>query len=379
MSRRSEWVAITGLAFGLIVWSAGPAPATEIELQLGEDVMRPRTVPGTDPVETVSLAFTGDVLIHGGLSRVAAGYGQPYDFRPMFQPIAPVISDADLALCHLEVPLSVDNSDLSSYPRFNAPRQVADALHSAGFDGCSTASNHAYDRGVEGVGETIEVLETAGLGYSGTSARPDGGWEATYYQVGDLIVAHISATYWLNGLQMPDDSPWLVQLLDADEVLGIAARSSHLGADLVVVSMHCCVEFRAQPTDAQQELAHQLIGSPYVDLVVGHHPHVIGPVERVGDEFVLYSLGNFVSGQRQIPSAADGVVAVANATRDGDGWRISSVEAVPTYVERGTFRVLRADRGSDSYVRTMNALAGMGVTVGDFHLRTSLLDAGLLG
>jgi poly-gamma-glutamate synthesis protein (capsule biosynthesis protein) len=178
---------------------------------------------------------------------------------------------------------------------------------------------------------------------------------------------------------MPDDSPWLVQLLDADEVLGIAARSSHLGADLVVVSMHCCVEFRAQPTDAQQELAHLLIGSPYVDLVVGHHPHVIGPVERVGDEFVLYSLGNLVSGQRQVPSAADGVVAVANATRDGDGWRISSVEAVPTYVERGTFRVLRADRGSDSYVRTMNALAGMGVTVGDFHLRTSLLDAGLLG
>jgi poly-gamma-glutamate capsule biosynthesis protein CapA/YwtB (metallophosphatase superfamily) len=326
----------------------------------------------------VTLAFTGDVLIHGGLSRVAAGYGQPYDFRPMLQPMSALISSADLAICHLEVPLSPDDSHLSSYPRFNAPRQVADALAYAGFDGCSTASNHAYDAGQNGVLGTIEVLTDADLGHAGTAVGSTTGWKATVYDLGRLRVAHIAATYWLNGLQLPDASPWLVQSLDVDEVLGVAAAARANGADLVVVSMHCCVEYRSTPTPAQEEMAHQLIDSPYVDLVVGHHSHVVGPVEKVGSEYILYGLGNFLSGQRQTPYLSDGVIVFATARPERGRWVFTGVEAVPTYVERGTFKVRRAEPGSDSYHRTMSALGAMGEPVPEYRQPSTLYESGRL-
>ncbi|MGA7096934.1 MAG: CapA family protein [Acidimicrobiia bacterium] len=333
----------------------------------------------TDPPQThVTLAFTGDVLIHGGLSRVAATYGRPYDFRPMLEQVSALISGADLAICHLEVPLSPDDDHLSSYPRFNAPRQVADALAFAGFDGCSTASNHAYDAGRDGVLGTIGILSAAGLGHAGTADGLANGWRATMYDLGGVRVAHIAATYWLNGMKLPDDSPWLVQNLDVEEVLGVAAAARANGADLVVVSMHCCVEYRTAPTERQVDIAHQLIASPYVDLVVGHHSHVVGPVEKVGSKYILYGLGNFLSGQRQMPSLSDGVVVFAQASKKAGGWSFDSIQAVPTLVERGTYRVREADPGSDSYQRTMAALASMGTRITWYRPRARLYERGRL-
>jgi poly-gamma-glutamate capsule biosynthesis protein CapA/YwtB (metallophosphatase superfamily) len=85
--------------------------------------------------------------------------GHPYDFRPMFAPIRRLVSAADLAVCHLETPLSPSGRHLSGYPRFNAPPQLAAAIHGAGYDACSVASNHAMDQGIAGVAGTLAVLD----------------------------------------------------------------------------------------------------------------------------------------------------------------------------------------------------------------------------
>lgn len=302
---------------------------------------------------SVTLAFTGDTLIHlaiAGRARTEDGY----DFRRMFGKVRPIISSADLAICHLEVPLSPTDDDLSGYPRFSAPHELAEALTFAGYDGCSTASNHSYDRGAAGVVDTIRILEAAGLEQAGMASTVDQAWESVVYTLGDLTVAHISASYWLNGLQMPPDRPWLVQLLVKDQLLAIAARSRRAGADLVVVSAHCCVEYQAEPSPYQRELFQALIRSPDVDLVVGHHSHMIGPIERVDGEFILYGLGNFLSLQRNPPTLADGVIAMVRAEEQQGRWRFVDVDVVPTWVEAGTSRILPAMTANmASYWRTM--------------------------
>lgn len=319
-----------------------------------------------DP-EEITVVFTGDTLIHASVSR-AARSGSGYDFRPMFANVRHLISRADLAICHLEVPLSPNNSNLSSYPRFNAPHEVADALAWAGYDGCSAASNHSIDQGVSGIANTIDVLEEVGLTYSGLAAQPTGGWEAALYDVDGVTVANISATYWLNGLVMPRDKQYLVQLLDTDQIITAAAAARGAGADLVVVSMHCCTEYVHQPTSVQKEVSHRLIESEFVDLVVSHHSHVVGPIEKVGDEYIVHGLGNFLSGMHSDPRTSDGLIVHAKASIESGRWKFDSIDVTPTDVTTRGWRILVPGAGSASYSRTMNVVGSMGAPFGLYEM-----------
>ena len=291
---------------------------------------------------SVQIAFTGDTLVHMPLSARARRGSDGYDFRSMFTRVRPILQEADLAICHLEVPLSPGNDDLSGYPLFSSPREIAEALAFAGYDGCSAASNHSIDRGPQGVHDTIEILEDAGVVQAGMARSPEEAWSAVHYEVGDLRVAHISATYWLNGLRMPEDQQWLVQLLDVEELLGVAAGARRAGADLVVLSIHCCTEYRHEPTETQRSLYIELIRSPDVDLIVGHHSHVVGPIEEVDGEFILYGLGNFLSAQRHLPGVDDGVIALVEAEELPGGWAFTGIEVVPTWVQPGSYAVVPA-------------------------------------
>jgi poly-gamma-glutamate synthesis protein (capsule biosynthesis protein) len=312
------------------------------------------------PRPSIRLAFSGDTLIHSPVNTAAGIYGETsgekYDFRPMFEPVRELISSADLAICHLEVPLSPTSTDLSGYPTFNAPAELADALVWAGYDGCSTASNHSMDRGPVGISNTLRVLRGAGLGYSGMAVdEEDTG--ATFYQVGGTAIAHLSYTYGLNGFVEPADQPWLVDLIDAAAMLEDAARARADGADLVV-SVHWGAEYQAMPTSFQRRLGRTLIASAHIDLVVGHHAHVIQPVEELGGEFIIYGLGNFLSNQRSRVATQDGVVLFAEVVDRGDAWVVRRLEASPTWVEGGSFRILPA--GASSIDRTLAVLSAFG-------------------
>ena len=317
---------------------------------------------GLEPVEppprpTFSLAFTGDVLVHRPVWERAALTAEPFDFRPMFAPVASVIGGADVAVCHLETPLTRDGA-LSGYPTFNVPGEVAEAMAWAGYDGCSTASNHSFDQGVEGIAETLAILGDAGLAQAGMASSEEAAGEPARYTVDGVTVAHLSATWWLNGFRLPDDQPWLVQLLDVDEILARASKARMEGADVVVVSMHCCVEYVQSPSTHQREVAHRLIASPDVDLVVGHHAHVVQPIEQVGDEYIVHGLGNFLSAQRSRPSTQDGVIVLPELALRGDRWVVREIQAVPTWVEPATYRVVPAPPAS--WDRTRRALLSEG-------------------
>jgi poly-gamma-glutamate capsule biosynthesis protein CapA/YwtB (metallophosphatase superfamily) len=294
----------------------------------------------------LTLVASGDVLPHGPVLRRAADdgarAGQRYDFRPMLAELRPLVAGADLALCHLEVPLSRDGRAVASWPSFNAPPELAAALRWAGYDACSTASNHAMDRGAGGVAATLDVLDRAGLRHDGTARDAAEAAASTIVDVRGLRVGLLSYAYGLNSGRLPSGQPWLVNLIDPARIVEDARAARRAGARFVVVLLHWGQENQAAPTPSQRELARRLLAAPEVDLILGHHVHVVQPIERVGGKWVAYGMGNSLSNQTPACCAAgsqDGVLVQVTIARDGDAPRVRAVRYVPTWVEHPTFRV----------------------------------------
>jgi poly-gamma-glutamate synthesis protein (capsule biosynthesis protein) len=288
------------------------------------------------------------VLIHQALWELAAEHADgdtAFDLRPMFAPVRPLVSRADVAICHLETPLSPDDASLASYPVFETPHEIADAIAWAGYDGCSTASNHSLDGGTTGITATLRWLDRAGLAHAGTARTVRESRRNTTYEAAGATIAHLSATWGFNGFT--PEAPWRANRIDVPALLGDARRAKRAGADLVVVSLHWGIEYTHQPTAWQVAIAERLTRSPAIDLVVGHHAHVVQPIDRIHGTWVAYGLGNHLSGMTSslgTEAVRDGVVLVAVAVRHGSRWEIERVRVVPTYVEEGTWRVLPVSR-----------------------------------
>jgi poly-gamma-glutamate capsule biosynthesis protein CapA/YwtB (metallophosphatase superfamily) len=294
------------------------------------------------------MAFTGDILIHERLWETAAAHAKGsarFDFRPQFAQVRPVIAGIDLAICHLETPLSPDDRDLSSYPVFETPSEVAEAIAWAGYEGCSTASNHSLDGGASGVAATLRWLDRSGLGHAGTARSWKEARNLTSYQVKGATVAHLSYSWGFNGFT--PDHGWRANRIVVARVEADAARARKAGADLVVVSLHWGAEYTHTPTPWQREVADLLTRGRDIDLVVGHHAHVVQPLHREHGTWVAYGLGNLLSGMTSslgTPAVEDGVILLVKAERRHRGWRVSDVSFVPTWVEYGTWRILPITR-----------------------------------
>ena len=315
--------ALTGIAVVGAAGAAGTAGAARTASSYAPTVAAaftvtpspsPTAAPTPDPDVELSIVATGDVLPHMPVLR-SARVGDGYDFGRLLDPLDPWVSSADLALCHLEVPIAPAGSAPSGYPVFGAPVQLAAGLADQGWDGCSTASNHSVDRGSAGVVATLDALDAAGLGHVGTARSAVEGDQPQTYRLEragrTVTVAHLAATYGTNGMPVDSDKPWSVHLLDADQVVSRATAARAAGADLVLVSLHWGTEYRTAPTDAQRTVAQHLAVSGVVDLVIGHHAHVPQSVEHLAGGpdgagmWVAYGLGNYVSNQDEACCAAD--------------------------------------------------------------------------
>jgi hypothetical protein len=310
---------------------------------------------------TFSLAATGDLLIHTPVRDRAALPGGGFDFRPQLAGAAPDVSGADLAVCHLEVPLDPDGP-YSSYPSFNAPAELADAIADTGWDVCSTASNHSADKGFGGLVSTLEALERAGVAHRGMFRSADERARVRLTHVAGTWVGLLSATYGLNGLPQPGGHPWAVQLIDVPDLLSQVRALRAAGAEVVVLSLHWGAEYQHAPASSQRVVAEALLRDGLVDAIVGHHAHVVQPVERVHGKPVVFGLGNFLSGQRQTATRRDGAVVTLEFVEHADGWRVDVVHAQPTYVD-DAYRVVTADpdQGGVLGASAQRTLANLGV------------------
>ncbi len=309
----------------------------------------------------IEVVVGGDLLIHEGVWQSAAAHagGAGFDFGPMFDPVRTFVADADLALCHLEVPLSADDSDLSTYPVFNAPLELADAVAGAGFDGCSVASNHTLDRGTAGIDSTLGHLDRVGLGHAGAARTPEEAATAARYEVEGRTIAHLSYSYGFNGFRIPAGEPWRTNLIDPARIVAEAAREREAGADLVLVSLHFGTEYVAAPSAYQRDVAAAVTASGAVDLVIGHHAHVVQPVDVVNGTPVVYGLGNLLSNMHQAERRDGVLVRVAFEVERGVEPTLAGIDALPTEVDRrGGHRIAVAPPPSwDRTMASLNALA----------------------
>ena len=320
--------------------------------------------------QTITFAFTGDVLSHTPLinqaKRTAIANSTTelqldYDFRPMFLDIKPLISGVDIAVCHLETPIAPDGEELSTYPFFGVPKEITTAIADAGFDRCSTASNHTYDRGNDGIDATINALQKAGVKQSGMAQTPEE-IEPHVVVVKGIKLCHLSYTFSYNGLIMPDETQWRSAIINTQRILRDAKRARELGSQATIVSMHWGTEKDSNTNSMQTSIADELTASGLVDLIVGHHAHVVQPTNQVNGVWVMYGLGNVLSNlptdERWPINSQDAVIATTALTISSSGKAVFEKPVMhPTWVDKDHGWVIRDVQKSLQSTTTSQGLA----------------------
>lgn len=270
------------------------------------------------------LLFVGDAMQHqaqlDAARSVAGGHG--YDYSDCFSLIAPTVTEADYAVCNLEVPLG-GGPDYTGYPCFSAPDSYAVALKDAGFDMFLTANNHCLDRRDKAARRTIAALDSLGIDHVGT-----------YHDVADrkakipfiktvngIRIGFLNYTYGTNGIEPREGAE--VSLIDRDRMAEEIRLTREAGAEIVCVAVHWGIEYVLLPNRSQEELARFLIDQG-VDLIIGGHPHVIQPMQVIHndredkDVLLVYSLGNFISNMKTADTRG-GALVRARIERDDSG------------------------------------------------------------
>jgi len=260
---------------------------------------KPAPPPKPPEPTRVRLVAVGDLLMHQDVQRSARHAG---NFDTLWADATPLFAGADIAFANLETPVAPKCGASGRPFVFNAPEELPLALKRSGFSILSTANNHAYDQGTKGLAETLEHLDAAGLAYTGSGRNQAAAETPRILVCKGVRIAFLGYTDIFNhDLNQPGKGPW-VNPLDEDRSPQ-AVREARRQADCVVVSVHWGNEYQHRPTDHQREMAEKLF-SAGADLIIGHHPHVLQPLEtghRAGRPVaVAYSLGNFISNQDRI-------------------------------------------------------------------------------
>lgn len=284
----------------------------------------------------IRLAAVGDVLLH--LPLQAHGLSKQNGYREIWRYAEPFFALADIAYANLEGPAAqgvdgsftavrdpgarLDGRVYSGYPRFNYHPRIAGQLRAAGIDVVSLANNHAMDRGSLGVDRTIAAMRKAGLAHTGTI--PAGGARNFVAHVPSKAgpVAFIACTYDTNGIADPNRQV-LLCYRDRAELLAIVRQeASRAGIAGVVVTPHWGSEYTHVPDARQKGLARDLAAAGAM-AVIGTHPHVVQPWEWLpgpnGKVLVIYSTGNFVSGQLTPMNRRTGILAMVEMCRAPSG------------------------------------------------------------
>ncbi|GHU96489.1 capsule biosynthesis protein [Clostridia bacterium] len=334
---------------GRVTFAPIPSPVVQTR-----DVPTPTPTPPPTPEPTPNpsarIQMAGDILLHGGLIR-SAKVGETYDFKPYWAEIKPYI-DGDLSICNMEGPVDTfgGNANISTYPRFNSPLEILDALKYAGFDALVTANNHAYDRAFDGLVKNRENIENAGFYVTGTNATQEQYDEYLIRDVNGLKVGLIAYSEIDNGLGslIPQDKRGFAMRrfdigeADVEKMAADMAECRRQGADMIILSLHWGVEYANKPGAAAVTMARALAENG-ADVVMGNHSHCVQPVEWTettrGKRLIIYSLGNFFVDQNAlnppVPKTQYGMLVTVGAELDKGELKLSA-DYLPTFMRKYT-------------------------------------------
>lgn len=290
---------------------------------------------------TIHLTAIGDIMCHGPNYKAAYdATNNTYDFSPFFKNISEHTSKADLTIGNLETTFAGEQRGYSGYPTFNSPSELGKAIKDIGVDVLGTANNHCMDKGYSGLVSTLDTLDEQGFSHMGTSRSVDEQNTVLVKNVKGINIAFLAFTYGTNGITIPSDKSYSVNLIDKDLILKQINEAKKLNVDMICVNMHWGVEYQTSPNSEQKELADFLFTNG-VDIIFGSHPHVLQPMEKrtitledgsTKDGFVIYSLGNFISNQSDI-NTQDTIILNLQITKSGKDGKISidNVDYIPVY------------------------------------------------
>ncbi len=324
---------------------------------------QPTATPTPTPMPDLSLMAVGDVILHqsvidGGLQKNEAS--SSYDYRPAFAYIKPIIQTADLALANYEGTLN--GPPYTGYPMFCAPDEIADALYDTGFRVAWTTNNHTLDRGLAGVIRTAAVFADKGFTVIGTrpdeTGRKDAVLEVSGYKIGLLAFTYETTAAakqkTLNGIPMPAAAEPLIDsfnpynqavfVADIENILQRAQALRAEGAELICLSLHWGNEYQTKSSSYQRQMAQQLADGG-IELIIGHHPHVLQEIDVLtaadgkSRTLVFYSLGNVLHNMDFNTHgtkgyATDAMIAKIKLSQQAGKVVVTGAEYIPTYVTR---------------------------------------------
>ena len=261
----------------------------------------------TTPEEkTVQVSAVGDIMVHS--TQLTSAFDPKckcHNFHPVFKNIKEYLVSADIAFGNLETTLPGDSKLFAGYPQFGAPDELAHALKDAGFDILTTSNNHSVDTGRKGIDHTIDTLDSLGISHLGTykSIEEFEKNRILLYTKNGINFAFLSYSYSTNGIAIPKDK--VVNIIDKDRIREDIQLARSKKPDVLIVAYHFGTEYARFPDKFQKEMV-DFAFQEGADIILGGHPHVLQPYELdwIQDKYgerkqrlVIYSLGNFVSGQ----------------------------------------------------------------------------------
>lgn len=263
-----------------------------------------------------------------------------YDFSYVFEDIKQYIENSDIAIGNLETTFAGKEKGYSSYPNFNTPENLAQDLKELGIDIVCTANNHSLDTGYKGLESTINFLDEIGMEHLGTYKSEEAQNQTLIKEVNGMKIAFLAYTYGTNGIAIPKGKEYCINLINKELISKHLENVKKQNPDVICVNMHWGEEYQVTPNNEQKELADFLFENG-VDIILGSHPHVLQPMENKtiilpdGNEkngFVIYSLGNFMSGQ-DMQNTRNSIILLFDIIKDGRTEKISieNVSYVPIY------------------------------------------------
>lgn len=319
-----------------------------------------------DPI-TIHMSAFGDTMCH--LTNIKNAYDaskKDYDFSNVFKNVRSYLEDADITIGNLETTFAGSSRGYTGYPTFNAPEVLGQNLKDMGVDVLTTANNHCMDKGNSGLVSTLDYLDKYEISHTGTARSEEEQNSILIKDVNGIKIAFLSYTYGTNGITIPSDKPYSVNLIDKELIKKHIASAKEQNVDVICVSMHWGLEYKLKPNSTQTELADFLFENG-VDIILGSHPHVLEPMEKrtitledgtTKDGFVIYSLGNFVSGQIYANTKST-VILDIQITKNSDGKiSIDNVKYTPVYLY---------DKGAGAKTRTRYTLIDLEKSISDYE------------
>lgn len=303
--------------------------------------------------EHIDLLMIGDVLVHEPVYKSGIQNDGTLNYDHFFYNIQEDLDEAEIKIVNQETILGGMDLGFSSYPCFNSPQEIGISEAKAGFNVILHATNHTMDKGYKAIENTINFWKDnyPEIAVLGINEKEEDQNNIYIYNQNGFKVALLNYTYGTNGIPLPSDKPYLVNLMDKERITHDVKLAKEQ-ADFVVVLPHWGTEYQYTPDNFQKEYT-KLLSDLGVDLVIGTHPHVLENIEVITNDeghqmLVYYSLGNFVSGQTKKDRVVGGLakVAIEKDYKTNESY-ITEYELKPIVTQQGEYTAYELEDYTD--------------------------------